>query len=75
VAIDIPKSDTSRAPSSDSDNEYPDHVEIRLVYGKKSRTYQISSQEFFGRNGIGAPISGDAVIAHINRLRRMGRPE
>lgn len=75
MAIDIPKDSLSRTPQSDADLGYPDHVEICLVYGMKTRTYIIQSDEFFGRGGIGAPISGDAVIAHINRLRRMGRPE
>ena len=75
MSIEIPKDALSRTPQADADNDYPDYVEVRLVYGKKSRSHQISSDEFFGRGAVGAPISGDAVIAHINRLRRMGRPE
>lgn len=75
MPVDIPKSDLSRSPSADTDREFPDYVVIRLVWGKKERGHIISAEEFFGSNGVGAPISGDAVIAHINRLRRMGRPE
>jgi hypothetical protein len=75
MGIEIPKSALERVPSRDSDTEYPDLVEIRLIYGKKARSHLIGANEFFGRGGIGAPISGDALIAHINRLRRMGKPE
>lgn len=54
--------------------QFPDYVEIRLVWGNKARGHKISADQFFGRGGIGAPLSGDAIIQHINRLRRMGKP-
>jgi hypothetical protein len=75
MAIDIPQSDLSRAPGADPDMEFPDHVELRLVWGKKHRAHQISAQEFFGRGGYGAPIPAEALVQHINRLRKLGRPE
>ena len=72
---EVPKSDLSRAPSSEPDMAYPDFVEVRLVWGKKARSWQISSDEFFGRGSFGAPLPAEAIVQHINRLRRMGKPE
>lgn len=74
MAVEIPKSDLSRSPSAEPDMDYPDFVEVRLVWGKQARTYQISANEFFGRSGYGAPLPAEALVQHINRLRRLGRP-
>lgn len=75
MPVDIPQSDLSRSPASEPDMGYPDFVEIKLVWGKKERSHKISANEFFGRGGYGAPLPADAVLMHINRLRRMGAPK
>jgi len=70
-----PQGDLDRAPCIEPDTEFPDYVEIRLVWGPNSRSHIIRADEFFGWVGYGAPMSGDAVIRHIERLRRLGAPK
>jgi len=67
--------DLDRIPSIEPDTEFPDYVEIQLVWGKKVRYQRIMADEFFGWGRYGAPMSGDAVIRHIDRMRRHGAPE
>ena len=66
--------DLDRIPSVEPDTQFPDYVEVRLVWGKKYRAHHIKADEFFGYGGYGAPMSGDTVIRHIDRLRRQGAP-
>jgi len=67
--------DLDRAPSLEPDTKFPDYVEIRLVWGPNSRSHMIGADEFFGMSGHGAPMSGDTVIRHIDRMRRLGAPK
>lgn len=71
----IPESDLSRTQHHEPDMDFPDFVEISLMWGAKARSYLISADEFFGRGGYGAPLPAEAIVQHINRLRRMGKPE
>lgn len=66
--------DLSRAPSIEPNAEFPDYVEVRLVWGKKVRSHLIRADEFFGWGAYGAPMSGDVIIMHIDRMRRQGAP-
>ena len=66
--------DLDRIPSIEPDTKFPDYVEVRLVWGAKYRAHRIGPDEFFGMGGHGAPMSGDAVIRHIDRMRRQGAP-
>ena len=75
MPAEIPEGDLSRAPTSDPDMSFPDLVEIRLVWGKKTRTWPISANQFFGRKTYGAPMPAEAIIAAIERLRKLGPPE
>jgi len=36
----------------------------------RRRSIEISADEFFGRGGHGAPMSGEQLIFKINQLRR-----
>lgn len=50
-------------------------IEIVAYFGKegrrgKRRSVEISADQFFGRGGYGAPISGERLIQMIEKLRR-----
>ena len=66
--------DLDRAPCIEPDTAFPDYVEVRLVWGANSRSHMIRSDEFFG-HGYGAPMSGDLLIHHIDRMRKLGAPK
>ena len=73
--IDFPKGDLARTITHERESDWPCLVEIVAYFGKegrkgKRRSITISADEFFGRT-TGAPISGDALIGMIDRLRRM----
>lgn len=76
MPVSIPQGDLARAISHDPEEDWPVMIEIRAVWEKEpgkrtmSRSVTIGADEFFGRGGRGAPMSGDQVIAIINRLRR-----
>ena len=70
-----PQGDLERAPCIEPDTEFPDYVEMRLVWGDVGRSHMIRSDEFFGHGGYGAPMSGDLVIRHIERMRKKGAPK
>ena len=70
-----PQGDLERAPCIEPDTEFPDYVEIRLVWGDVGRSHMIRADEFFGWEGHGAPMSGDMIIQHIDRMRRRGAPK
>lgn len=78
--MDTPASDTSRAIQHELSREWPEVVEIRLGWKTKSgrlifRSTNIGIDEFFGRGRYGAPISGDRIVAAIERMRKQGTPE
>jgi hypothetical protein len=76
-----PQGDLDRAPCIEPDTGFPDYVEIRLVWASNrdssatARSYLVKADEFFGWGGHGAPMSGDLIIRHIDRLRRLGSPK
>jgi len=78
MAIEITQSDLSRAPSLEPDDGYPDRVEIRLVWKvegqNRIRSQEISAAQFFGRGQYGAPMPAEAILQHIERMRRQGPP-
>lgn len=49
-------------------------LEVVAYWGEgrrgKRRSIEIPADEFFGRNGHGAPMSGEQVIRIIDELRR-----
>ena len=75
MPITLPQGDLARAISHDPDENWPTMLEIVAYWGdgrKKRRSVEIDADAFFGRNGHGAPMSGQALITMIERLRRLG---
>lgn len=69
----LPSGDLARCKTTEADDTWPALVEVVVYWGegrKKRRSIEISADEFFGRGSHGAPITGDALINRIDRLRR-----
>jgi hypothetical protein len=80
MVIDAPISDTSRAKMLDPEQNWPESIKIQLLWrdqvGRaKVATITIEADAFFGRGHYGAPLSGEALIQQIERLRRAGPPK
>ena len=74
--IDLPQGDLSRAVVHDPSDNWPTTISI-VAYWKhqngkrgKRRALTIPADQFFGRGGYGAPMSGDQLVGMINRLRK-----
>ena len=70
-----PSGDLSRCITHEANDDWPVSLEI-VAYWRadrrgKRRSIVISADEFFGRNGHGAPMSGEALVNKVNQLRRM----
>jgi hypothetical protein len=68
--------DLARCVTHEANDDWPTLLEIVAYFGKqgrkgKRRSILISADEFFGRNGHGAPISGEALIRKVEQLRRL----
>lgn len=72
--IQMPQGDLSRAVTHEADDSWPTMIEIVAYWGDgrkgKRRSVEISADQFFGRGSHGAPLSGDQLIAMVERLRR-----
>ena len=75
--IDQPEGDLARTKTHEPNSDFPDEVQLRLVWivngSPRIRSVKITAKEFFGRDG--APLTGDAIIGHIERMRRAGPPQ
>jgi hypothetical protein len=71
----MPEGALATCVTHESDESYPEMIEI-VAYWRKDRrgrrSIEIPADQFFGRGGHGAPISGDQLIAIVERLRRQG---
>ena len=69
-----PAGDLARCVTHEADTAWPEMLEIVAYWGHdrrgKSRRIAISADQFFGRRGYGAPMSGEQLIGMIDRLRR-----
>lgn len=79
MAIEIPQGDLARTVSHEPDQEFPDRVELRVIWNDPSglprdRVMTISADQFFGHGAFGAPMSGDYLVQTIERMRRQGAP-
>jgi hypothetical protein len=68
--------DLAKTVTHESDESWPTLIEVVAYFGKegrkgKRRSIEITGDEFFGRNGHGAPITGEGLIARVERLRRV----
>lgn len=73
--MSIPSGDLARAVTHEANDDWPTLIEIVAYFGPegrkgKRRSIEIPADQFFGRKGYGAPISGDQVIRMIDQLRR-----
>ena len=66
--------DLARCVTHEADDTWPVSLEIVAYWREdrrgKRKSVVISADEFFGRNGYGAPMSGEALILKVNQLRR-----
>lgn len=65
--------DLARCTTHEADDSWPTMIEIVAYFGegrKKRRSIEIPADEFFGRNGYGAPMGADQLFAMIDKLRR-----
>ena len=73
MAISQPQGDLARVVNHESNSDWPVLIEIVAYFGEKRtkrKAVAISADQFFGRNGYNAPITGDQLTLIINRLRR-----
>ena len=66
--------DLARCVTHEANDDWPVTLEI-VAYWREDRrgkrtSIEISADEFFGRNGFGAPMSGEALIRKVEQLRR-----
>lgn len=69
----LPAGDLARAITHELNDEWPVSIEIVAYFGENRRGRKaivIPADEFFGRGGYNAPMTGDQIIGIINRLRR-----
>ena len=69
----LPTGDLARCVTHEANEDWPVMIEIVAYWGEKRtkrRSIGIPSNQFFGRGGYGAPMTGDQIIGIINRLRR-----
>ena len=70
--------DLSRTQSQESDQSWPTMIEVVAYWSKsgnrkgRRRSIEIPADQFFGHGKFGAPLSGDALIAMVQRLRLQG---
>ena len=68
--------DLSRAICHEPDDSWPTVLEIVCYWSKdgtrkgRRRSIEISADQFFGRHGYGAPMTGEQLFQMIDRLRR-----
>jgi hypothetical protein len=81
MAINVPgqnlaAGDLARVTSHEANDDWPTSIEIVAYYGSdrrgKRKSVIVSADQFFGRNGYNAPMTGDQLILIMERLRRAG---
>ncbi len=74
--MDMPTGDLARTITHEPSDDWPTMIEVVAYWGEgrkgRRRSIEIPADQFFGRGGYGAPMSGDQVIAMVNQLRRAG---
>jgi hypothetical protein len=73
-----PSGDLAKARSIEADEAWPTLIEVVAYWSKsgnrkgRRRSIEIPSDQFFGFGRYGAPLSGEALIAMVERLRKDG---
>jgi hypothetical protein len=68
-----PSGDLARCITHEADESWPVIIEIVAYFGegrRKRLSVEIPADQFFGRNGFGAPMSGEQIVVMIDKLRR-----
>lgn len=71
----LPQGDLARVVTHEMPDDWPTSIEIVAYFGenkRKRKAITISADEFFGRRGHNAPMTGDQLVMMINKLRRQG---
>jgi len=65
----------ARAINHEMADDWPTMIEVVAYFGEgrkgKRRSIEISPDQFFGRNGHGAPMDAAQFANIVNQLRRM----
>lgn len=72
-ASNLPQGDLARVKSHEANSDWPTSIEIVAYFGenkRKRKAVVISADQFFGRAGYNAPLTGDQIIAMVDKLRR-----
>ena len=72
-----PSGDLARCIVHEPNDEWPTLIEIVAYWGKdgrkgRRRSIEVPADQFFGRGGFGAPMTGDQLIGLVDRVRRQG---
>lgn len=69
--------DLARCVTQEADDTWPTMIEIVAYFGPKDNprrgrrvSAEINPDEFYGRKGFNAPMSGEALIHKVDQLRR-----
>lgn len=68
--------DLAKVTVHETEESWPTLIEIVAYFSKdgsrkgKRRSIEIDADQFFGRNGHGAPMSGEQLVGMVNSLRR-----
>lgn len=78
MTISLPQGDLTRVKSQEPNTDWPHTVELRVGWMAKGakivyRTETITAEDFFG--SASAPMSGERILAAIERMRRQGMPK
>lgn len=78
MSISLPQGDLARVKSQEPNTDWPHSVELRVGWMAKGnkivyRTETITAADFFGSGS--APMSGERILAAIERMRRQGEPK
>jgi len=77
MTVQQPQGDLARCVNHNPDDTWPTMIEIVAYWGKdgrkgRRRSVEIPADQFFGRGGFGAPMTGDQLIGMVDQVRRQG---
>jgi len=71
-----PYGELANTITHEASEDWPNTIEIVAYFGPPDRpkarrkSIEIDADQFFGRKGWGAPLSGEVLIGMVERLRR-----
>ena len=72
----LPAGDLARVTNHESNSAWPFTLEVVAYWGEgrkgKRRSITITEDMYFGRGQFNAPLTGDAIIGMIEKLRKAG---